>query len=119
MRGPATQAAGQAGIVRIGGLRAGVLTSWRMVISPTVTLPGPDDTRLPAYVLFGEGQLLRYFQQAIGVAAEADLTPASPPARIGRPQPRVPRPFCLTGVLVELTATRIVIGQGTTGPARG
>jgi hypothetical protein len=100
--GPPTQAHGTRGTIRIGGLRAGVLTKWRVVISPT--------TRLPT--LFGEGRIGRYYAQAIGGAVRAELTPSPVPRRIGRPAPKTPAPFVLIGTIAELTGKTITISNG-------
>lgn len=127
MRGPAAQAQGGAGSVRIAGLYAGTLRCWRLVLSPTAKrtdaagnpILAADGTPIPAYTLFGEGALLRFFQGGVGAPVLADLTPATPPARIGRPTPPTPRPFRLAGVIAELTARRIVIASGEIVVARG
>ncbi len=102
MRGPSAIAQGKAGAVRIGGLTAGVLTTWRVVISPTTGKP----------TLFGEGRIRRYFTQALGAQVAAELTPAPHPIRIGRPMPPTARPFTLTGRIVEINAGRITIADG-------
>lgn len=102
MRGPPAIAIGTAGTLRIGGLRAGTLTSWRVVTSPTTGKP----------TLFGEGRIKSYYTQAIGDEACADLAPSAPPRRIGRPRPKVPKPFTLTGRIVEITAAHITIADG-------
>lgn len=117
---PTTQAVGSIGTVRIAGLRAGALTDWRLVLSPTTVrrgadgqpILGEDGKPISAYTLFGEGTLLRYFRAAVGAPVVADLVPAAPPARIGRPRPKPVRPFRLAGVVFELTARRIVIASG-------
>lgn len=102
MRGPATVARGEQGRVFIGGLRAGVLTEWRVVISPTTKKP----------TLFGTGRIGRYYQQTIGGMARIELTPAPTPRRIGRPTPPTPRPFVLVGTIAELTSKTITIASG-------
>ena len=102
MRGPPAIARGTAGVLRIGGLRAGVLTEWRVVTSPTTGAP----------TLFGAGRIRRYFTQALGAVVRADLTPAPHPARIGRPKPPKVRPFTLTGRIVEINAGHITIAHG-------
>jgi hypothetical protein len=117
MRGPATQAAGSVGVVRIAGLYAGTLTAWRIVVSPTRTVAGPDGQPIPAYTLFGEGHLLGFFRASVGAAVTANLTPATPTARIGRPKPKPSRPFRLVGEVFELTPRRIVIAAGEIVPA--
>lgn len=109
MRGPSAIAQGSVGEVRIGGLLAGRLTAWRVVMSPTTDKP----------TLFGEGTFLRYFKQAVGVEAVASLTPTPPPYRIGRPKPRAGKPFTLTGTVFELTAGRITISEGSIEHAHG
>lgn len=127
MRGPAAQAVGSAGIVTIAGLRAGTLSSWRLVLSPTAIrkdasgapILGDDGKPIPAYTLFGEGSMLRFFRGALGVVVTASLTPSTPPTRIGRPKPKTPRPFTLAGVVAELSARRIVIAAGEIIVARG
>ena len=120
MRGPPTQMVGNTGIVRIAGLRAGALTSWRIVLSPTTVrrdatgtpILTDDGQPIPAYTLFGEGALLRYFVQAVGASVVAELISGAAPLRIGRPRPRPPVPFRLAGMVYELTARRIVIASG-------
>jgi len=122
--GPPAQAIGSAGTIHIAGLRAGSLTSWRMVFSPTakrlgadgLPLLGDDGKPMPAYTLFGEGTLLRYFRGAIGEPVIAELVPTTTPTRIGRPKPKPMRPFRLAGVVFELTARRIVIASGEIVP---
>ena len=106
--GPSTVVQGVTGTIRIGNLRAGVLTKWRVVISPT--------TRMPT--LFGEGRIGRYYTQAIGGAVRAELTPAPTPSRIGRPTPALPRPFVLVGTIAELTGKTITISHGEVEKAR-
>ena len=120
MRGPPTQAAGSTGTIRVAGLRAGALTSWRIVLSPVAVRVDADGQPvldeegrpIPAYTLFGEGALLRYFGGAVGASVVANLTPATPPTWIGRPKPRPVRPFRFAGVVHELTARRVVIASG-------
>jgi hypothetical protein len=102
MRGPSALAQGTSGTLRIGGLRAGYLTKWRVVMSPTTGKP----------TLFGEGKIGRYYTQAIGGTARAELTPAPIPRRIGRPTPRTPAPFVLQGTIAELTGKTITISNG-------
>lgn len=102
MRGPPAIAQGNTGELRIGGLKAGTLTEWRVVMSPTTGKP----------TLFGEGRFLRYYGGSVGMEARADVTPVSPPTRIGRPKPPKAKPFTLTGRVVELTPSRITIADG-------
>jgi hypothetical protein len=102
MRGPSALAQGERGTIRIGGLRAGYLTKWRVVMSPSTKL----------FVLFGEGRIGRYYQQAVGTSARAELTPAPIPRRIGRPTPKTPAPFVLQGTIAELTGKTITISNG-------
>jgi hypothetical protein len=100
--GPPTQAQGSAGVLRIGGLRAGVLTEWRVVISPSTKRP----------TLFGKGRIARYYVSAVGSVARVELTPAPVPRRIGRPAPKTPAPFVLIGTIAELTGKTITISNG-------
>lgn len=100
--GPAALAIGTSGALLIGGLRAGTLKSWRVVLSPTTK----------KLTLFGQGTFLRYYIQHVGGDARVDLIPTPPLYRIGRPKPRPLRPFALTGKLLELTAGRITISEG-------
>lgn len=110
MRGPAALATGAVGELRIGGLLAGTLTEWRIVISPTTGQP----------TLIGAGRFARYFAQGAGSPADATVTPHAPHAYIGRPRPPPPAPLTITGTLVELTATSVTIASGTiTHTARG
>lgn len=102
MRGPGALVQGADGTITIGGLRVGILSSWRVVISPTTGKP----------TLMGEGRFKRYFTQAVGIRARAALTPAPRPYRIGRPKPPTPQPFTIEGKLYELTAKTIVISEG-------
>jgi len=102
MRGPSAMEHGERGTIRIGGLRAGVLTKWRVVMSPTTQRP----------TLFGEGRIGRYYTQAVGGTARVELTPAPLPRRIGRPTPPTPRPFVLVGTIAELTGKTITISHG-------
>jgi hypothetical protein len=99
---PPTQAEGVSGTLRIGGLRAGVLTKWRVVLSPSTKQP----------TLFGEGKIARYYSSATGTIVRAELTPAPVPYRIGRPRPAQPRPFVLIGTIAELTGKTITISNG-------
>lgn len=103
MRGPASIAHGDTGIVRIAGMRAGSLTTWRVVISPATQLP----------TLIGEGRFLRYYQGALGCKVRADVVPRKAHAYIGRPKPPTPRPFAIEGTLHELSTGTIVISYGT------
>lgn len=107
---PTVQASGTNGTVTIAGLRAGALTQWRVVISPKST---PERVW---YTLFGEGAIGRFFVGGLGCQARAVLTPSAPPVRIGRKRPPVPKPFALVGKIVEVSARRIVLAEGTTGP---
>lgn len=100
--GPPTQAQGRKGTLRIGGIRAGVLTEWRVVISPSTK----------QYTLFGKGTIARYYIPAVGGAVRVELTPTPVPRRIGRPAPKAPAPFVLAGTIAELTGTTITISQG-------
>lgn len=102
LRGPPAIAQGEAGTLRIGGLRAGAFRSWRVVISPTTGKP----------TLFGAGRFAHYYAGAVGVTVEASLTPAPPPTRLGRPKPKTPVPFVLRGRLLELGGGRITIADG-------
>lgn len=99
---PGTAAQGTIGTIWIGGLRAGILTQWRIVISPSTKQP----------TLFGTGQIGRYYAQAVGSPARLELTPTQPPARIGRKPPPTLRPFVLVGTIAELTSTHITIAHG-------
>lgn len=103
MRGPAAVAQGAVGSVRIGGLEAGALTEWRVVVSPTTQAP----------TLIGQGRFLRFYRGAIGCRVRAEVTPAARPSYIGRPTPGAPRPFAIEGTLHELSGTSIVISHGT------
>lgn len=102
MRGPGAIAQGNDGDVTLAGLRVGLLSSWRVVTSPTTGKP----------TLMGEGRFKRYYTQAVGIRVRAELTPAPRPYRIGRPKPPKASPFTLTGKLYELTARTIVISEG-------
>jgi len=102
LRGPSAMAQGERGTIRIGRLRAGTLTKWRVVISPTTQRP----------TLFGEGRIGRYYMQAVGGTARVELTPAPIPRRIGRSTPPTPRPFVLVGTIAELTGKTITISHG-------
>lgn len=95
-------AMGADGSLSIGGLVAGHLTQWRVVISPTTGKP----------TLFGEGYFKRYYAQAVGTQVRAALRPAAPASRIGRPKPKAPKPFVLVGKLLELTARSVTISEG-------
>lgn len=99
---PGTAALGTQGAIRIGGLRAGVLTAWRVVMSPSTGKP----------TLFGTGRIGRYYAQAVGAQARLELTPTPIPARIGRKAPPVLRPFVLIGTIAELTSKSITISHG-------
>lgn len=109
MRGPPAIASGTAGELRIGGMKAGTLTTWRVVISPTTGKP----------TLFGAGRMLRFFAQSMGKQAHVALIPAPQPYRIGRPKPKTPKPFVLVGKIVEFSAGRITIAEGEIEYARG
>ncbi len=102
IHGPAAVAEGTQGTLRIGNLRAGVLTKWRVVMSPTTKRP----------TLFAEGRIGRYYVQAVGSVARVELTPAPVPRRIGRPAPKALLPFVLIGTIVELTGKSITISNG-------
>ena len=102
LRGPPAVAQGTEGRVTVGGLTVGTLTAWRVVNSPTTNKP----------TLIAEGTFHRYYTQAIGLIARAELTPSARPYRIGRPRPSTPFPMALTGKLFELTAARITISEG-------
>jgi len=102
MRGPPATSKGTMGVLRIGGLTAGHLTEWRVVISPTTGAP----------TLFGEGRIRRYYTQALGEVVQAWLTPAPHPARIGRPKRPPAQPFTLTGRIVEINPGHITIADG-------
>ena len=93
---------GTAGTIRIGGLRAGALTEWRVVLSPTTNKP----------TLFGKGRIGRYYAQAVGTTARLELTPTPIPYRIGRKPPPVLNPFVLIGTIAELSSMRITISHG-------
>ena len=99
---PSTAAQGTIGTIWIGGLRAGTLTQWRVVISPSTGQP----------TLFGTGRIGRYYAQAAGGIARLELTPTPIPTRIGRKPPPVLRPFVLIGTIAELTSTSITISHG-------
>lgn len=127
MHGPAVQVAGKEGGVWIAGMRAGTLTSWRLVFSPTAVrkdgegnpMLTEDGKPIPAYTLFGEGHLLRFFLGSVGSPVRVRVVPARIPARIGRPAPPIPRPFVVTGLLFSITPSRIVISEGAIEPAHG
>lgn len=116
MIGPAAQAIGQEGRVKIAGLHAGILTGWRLVLSPTTK---HEETGLPAYTLFGEGHLLRFFLGTAGSAVRVRVMPTPTPFRIGRPKPPTARPFVVVGKLFSITPTRIVLSEGAIEPAHG
>jgi hypothetical protein len=99
---PATVGQGKAGTLHIGGMRAGILTEWRVVVSPTTKL----------FTLFGTGRIGRYYAQAVGGVVRAELTPAPVPKRIGRKTPPTPKPFVLRGIIAELTGRTITISHG-------
>jgi len=102
MRGPSALATGNQGTLLIGGLHAGTLSEWRIVVSPSTQ----------KFTLFGQGRFLRYYIQHVGGLVRLALTPAPVPTRIGRPKPKTPAPFVLEGKLFELTAGRITISEG-------
>jgi hypothetical protein len=99
---PATVGQGKVGTLHIGGMRAGVLTEWRVVVSPTTNL----------FTLFGTGRIGRYYMQSVGGTIRADLTPTPIPRRIGRKTLPTPRPFVLRGIIAELTGRTITISHG-------
>lgn len=103
LRGPAALAVGTVGRVRVGGLLAGLLTEWRVVTSPTTGMP----------TLIGRGTFARYYGQALGGQAEAEVTPSPQPHYIGRKKPPTPRPFRIRGTIAELSATTIIVSHGT------
>jgi hypothetical protein len=99
---PATVAQGTHGILFIAGLRAGILTEWRVVVSPSTKL----------FTLFGTGKIGRYYMQSVGGAIWAELTPSPVPRRIGRKAPPTPKPFVLVGRIAEMTGRTITISHG-------
>ena len=99
---PSTAAHGTIGTIWIGGLRAGALGQWRIVISPSTGQP----------TLFGTGRIGRYYAQTVGNVARLELTPTPIPTRIGRKPPPVLRPFVLIGTIAELTSKSITISHG-------
>lgn len=102
IRGPSAMVHGKEGSLFIGGLRAGVLTEWRVVMSPSTQKP----------TLFGKGRIGRYYIQAVGGQVRAELVPAAIPKRIGRKAPPVLKPFVLIGTIAELTGKTITISHG-------
>lgn len=82
---------GTRGTLLIGGVPLGVLTSWRVVISPTTG----------RHTLIADGHIQRYAYGAVGETAEAHLIPAPIPARIGRPRPPTRPPCRIVGTLVR------------------
>jgi hypothetical protein len=110
LRGPAAKAMGVAGTLTIGGVRAGQLGAWRVVVSPKST---PEHIQ---YVLFADGRIGRFYGQAIGAEARAQLIPSAQPTRIGRKKPPTPKPFTLAGRIVEISAKRVVIADGAVVP---
>lgn len=92
---------GTGGIVRLGGLVVGRLDTWEIVQSPTTGQP----------TLIGAGRFARVYSGHTG-RLRVEATPERKPHYIGRPKPPQPRPFVLEGVCAELTAQRVVIGQG-------
>jgi hypothetical protein len=99
---PAALAQGTHGVLHIAGLRAGHLTEWRVVMSPTTKKP----------TLFGTGRIGRYYTQAVGGIVRAELTPTPIPRRIGRKAPPLLKPFVLIGTIAELTGRTITISHG-------
>jgi hypothetical protein len=92
---------GHQGTLTVGGVRYGVLSDWRIVVSPTTQ----------RYTLLADGVMQRFLGQAIGARAHAHLIPAPIPARIGRPRPPVRPPCTLIGTLVRVTPTAITIAE--------
>lgn len=103
MRGPSAYLTGTSGAVRVGRLCVGDLRAWRIVTSPTTN----------RYTLIGDGAFRRYYRGLVGQTVTAHVTPAPAPAYLGRKQPPTPQPLTFAGVLAELSASTVVIGQGT------
>jgi hypothetical protein len=97
-----TVSRGTSGALYCGALRVGVLTAWEVVISPTTQQP----------TLKGEGHITRWATLARPATLTARLTPARPPVRLGRPRPKAPTPFALTGRVARLTARYITLAEG-------
>lgn len=106
---PPALSRGTSGAARIPhGPRLGVLTAWRVVLSPTTG----------QYTLIAEGRFARYYARDIApLRAEAALTPESPPARIGRPKPPRLTPFRFAGRVALLTPSLLTIAEGEVLPA--
>lgn len=106
---PPALSRGTQGAARIpGGPRLGVITGWRVVLSPTTG----------KHTLIAEGRFARYYAQDGAVLrAEASLTPDQPPARIGRPRPRPLTPFRFAGRVALLTPSQLTIAEGEVLPA--
>lgn len=100
--GPRATAQGATGRIVVGGLVIGHLTSWKLVISPTTGAP----------TLIGEGAFERYFMQAVGMDARAEVMPKAQPYRIGRPKPPKAQPMTIVGKLFQLTPGRVTISEG-------
>ena len=100
--GAAAIATGTEGAARLpNGPRLGTLTSWRLVISPATG----------RRTLVAEGRFLRFWCEARPAYAEATVTPAPAPYRIGRKRPPTPRPLTFRGVVAELNPRALVIAE--------
>lgn len=109
---------GTAGVIRCGTALVAVLTDWRAVHSPHyVILDGSDGEKdmershLP--VLYAAGSVRRYWVQNKPLRLTAYLTPAPTPYRLGQKRPPVPKPFTLTGNVLVVSPTQVILNEGS------
>lgn len=95
-------ASGTVGVVRCGAAVVAVLTTWRVVLSPTTQRP----------TLFADGPIRRYWVANPPTRLTAHLTPAPKPYRLGQKRAPTPTPFALTGTVHSLSATQLVLSGG-------
>lgn len=98
---PKAQAQGTGGALRLGPLPIGVLTTWRLVVSPTTGRP----------TLIAEARIRRAYLVAPPTLLTALVIPDRAPALIGRPAPPVPHPLRISGKVARLTAQAVTLAE--------
>lgn len=93
---------GTTGVLRVQNAVVMVVTSWRMVISPTTGQP----------TIFARGSVRRYWLQSKPSHITADVMPKPIPYRIGRPKPKPPTRLRIRGEVHSISKDEIVISNG-------